>query len=93
MREKNYESFSNFVYKAMIYNVQIILNVKLLMVSLVTACWSPKGKQVVIGTQDGQLLQYDQTLTLKKEWQCPSSMAVNGGSKGTSFFRSFLKHF
>ncbi|ESO98723.1 hypothetical protein LOTGIDRAFT_114119 [Lottia gigantea] len=34
-------------------------------------CWSPKGKQFVVGSKDGRLTQYDRTLVAKKNWPCP----------------------
>ncbi|XP_021352672.1 nuclear pore complex protein Nup214-like isoform X2 [Mizuhopecten yessoensis] len=34
-------------------------------------CWSPRGKQLVVGTTDGKLVQYDQELKKKREWVCP----------------------
>lgn len=37
-------------------------------------CWSPKGKQVVIGTQQGELKQYSPALELKKNWPCPNNL-------------------
>ncbi|XP_041368937.1 nuclear pore complex protein Nup214-like isoform X2 [Gigantopelta aegis] len=35
-------------------------------------CWSPKGKQIVIGLKDGSLIQFDQELKAKKKWGCPT---------------------
>ncbi|XP_068695298.1 nuclear pore complex protein Nup214-like isoform X2 [Montipora foliosa] len=34
-------------------------------------CWSPKGKQLVVGHADGRLTQYSQQLEVKKEIECP----------------------
>ncbi|XP_022793555.1 nuclear pore complex protein Nup214-like isoform X3 [Stylophora pistillata] len=34
-------------------------------------CWSPKGKQLVVGHRDGSLTQYSQALEVKKEIECP----------------------
>lgn len=33
---------------------------------LCAVCWSPKGKQIVIGTNDGQLLQFTHNMEQKK---------------------------
>ncbi|VDI49529.1 nuclear pore complex protein Nup214 [Mytilus galloprovincialis] len=38
-------------------------------------CWSPKGKQLVVGQNDGLLAQYDQALVKKKEWTCPNILS------------------
>ncbi|XP_052093221.1 nuclear pore complex protein Nup214-like isoform X2 [Mytilus californianus] len=38
-------------------------------------CWSPKGKQLVVGQHDGLLAQYDQALVKKKEWTCPNILS------------------
>ncbi|XP_069120007.1 nuclear pore complex protein Nup214-like isoform X2 [Argopecten irradians] len=35
-------------------------------------CWSPRGKQLVVGTSEGKLIQYDQELKMKREWPCPT---------------------
>ncbi|XP_033727841.1 nuclear pore complex protein Nup214-like [Pecten maximus] len=43
-------------------------------------CWSPRGKQLVVGTTDGKLIQYDQGLTKKREWACPT-LLNNGNYK------------
>ncbi|KAK2567238.1 Nuclear pore complex protein Nup214 [Acropora cervicornis] len=34
-------------------------------------CWSPKGKQLVVGHSDGKIVQYSQTLEAKREIECP----------------------
>ncbi|XP_067016823.1 nuclear pore complex protein Nup214-like isoform X3 [Acropora muricata] len=34
-------------------------------------CWSPKGKQLVVGRSDGKIVQYSQTLEAKREIECP----------------------
>ncbi|XP_013420263.1 nuclear pore complex protein Nup214 isoform X2 [Lingula anatina] len=35
-------------------------------------CWSPKGKQIVVGKKDGTMQQYDQELKLKKNIAAPT---------------------
>ncbi|XP_050389460.1 nuclear pore complex protein Nup214 isoform X2 [Patella vulgata] len=42
-------------------------------------CWSPKGKQFVIGKKDGTLSQYDKTLQLRKNWPCPPVLDQEAG--------------
>ncbi|KAK6194862.1 hypothetical protein SNE40_000400 [Patella caerulea] len=42
-------------------------------------CWSPKGKQFVIGKKDGTLAQYDKTLQLRKNWPCPPVLDQEAG--------------
>ncbi|XP_062571684.1 nuclear pore complex protein Nup214-like isoform X2 [Saccostrea cucullata] len=37
-----------------------------------TVCWSPKGKQLVIGTGNGTLMQFDHELKKKRDWDRPS---------------------
>ncbi|KAL3872026.1 hypothetical protein ACJMK2_039997 [Sinanodonta woodiana] len=37
-------------------------------------CWSPKGKQLVVGRQDGTLMQYDQNLNENRKWDLPNSL-------------------
>ena len=38
----------------------------------VSVCWSPKGKQLVIGTGNGTLMQFDHELKKKRDWDRPS---------------------
>ena len=45
-----------------------------------TVSWSPKGKQLVVGQDDGILVQYDQALTRRKVWPCPDML--QGQQKG-----------
>ncbi|XP_061164434.1 nuclear pore complex protein Nup214-like [Saccostrea echinata] len=37
-----------------------------------SVCWSPKGKQLVIGTGNGTLMQFDHELKKKRDWDRPS---------------------
>ncbi|XP_064617430.1 nuclear pore complex protein Nup214-like [Liolophura sinensis] len=41
-------------------------------------CWSPKGKQLVVGKLDGTFSQYDQTLTEKREDHTPTVWSPKG---------------
>ena len=38
----------------------------------ISVCWSPKGKQLVIGTGNGTLMQFDHELKKKRDWDRPS---------------------
>ncbi|XP_052826004.1 nuclear pore complex protein Nup214 isoform X2 [Octopus bimaculoides] len=37
-------------------------------------CWSPKGKQLVVGTKTGELKQYQPQLTITKNWPPPNNL-------------------
>ncbi|XP_048774745.2 nuclear pore complex protein Nup214-like [Ostrea edulis] len=37
-----------------------------------SVCWSPKGKQLVIGSGNGTLMQFDHELKKKRDWARPS---------------------
>jgi len=45
----------------------------LVSLDFVTVCWSPKGKQIVVGKANGTFAQYDQKLAEKR-----SVMAASG---------------
>lgn len=38
------------------------------------ACWSPKGKQIVVGFPNGNLAQYKPDLKLARQIQCPPNV-------------------
>ncbi|XP_033646601.1 nuclear pore complex protein Nup214-like isoform X2 [Asterias rubens] len=40
-------------------------------VNIKAMCWSPKGKQIVLGTSSGELVQYNQKLDIKKTIRSP----------------------
>ena len=40
-------------------------------------CWSPKGKQLVVGKMDGSFTNYDQLLQRKKEISAPTLFQPN----------------
>ncbi|XP_029639847.1 nuclear pore complex protein Nup214 isoform X1 [Octopus sinensis] len=37
-------------------------------------CWSPKGKQLVVGTKTGELKQFQPQLTITKNWPPPNNL-------------------
>jgi hypothetical protein len=41
---------------------------------ILAVCWSPKGKQIVIGKADGNFAQYDQKLAEKKSVPPPTGL-------------------
>lgn len=47
-------------------------------------CWSPKGKQLVIGTGNGTLMQFDHELKKKKDWARPSVLPEDQQFEGNS---------
>lgn len=42
---------------------------------LILVCWSPKGKQLVVGRTDGSLTQYDCHFSIKKQINKPQYLA------------------
>ena len=43
------------------------------------ACWSPKGKQIVVGFANGNLVQYKPDLKPARKIASPPSLAAGGG--------------
>ena len=53
-------------------------------------CWSPKGKQLVVGKKDGKLMQFDQQLRPKKEIPGPPEFAPGSMSGKTRVYLNML---
>ncbi|KAI7883402.1 uncharacterized protein EV154DRAFT_605990 [Mucor mucedo] len=47
-------------------------------------CWSPKGKQIVCGTTEGQLLHFDAKGVAKSELPIPAAMSAGHGEEETN---------
>ncbi|XP_078324262.1 uncharacterized protein LOC111123666 [Crassostrea virginica] len=61
--------------RAQLFEVTENLNIVASLPAVVSArsvCWSPKGKQLVIGTGNGTLMQFDHELKKKRDWDRPS---------------------
>lgn len=50
----------------------------------ISVCWSPKGKQLVIGTGNGTLMQFDHELKKKRDWARPSVLPEDQQFEGQS---------
>uniref|UniRef100_K1QHM0 Nucleoporin Nup159/Nup146 N-terminal domain-containing protein n=1 Tax=Magallana gigas TaxID=29159 RepID=K1QHM0_MAGGI len=61
-------------------------------VSACSVCWSPKGKQLVIGTGNGTLMQFDHELKKKRDWDRPSVLPEDQQFevKGVSWISTFM---
>ena len=53
-------------------------------------CWSPKGKQIVLGTSSGELVQYNQKLDIKKTIRSPDFTTEQVKGKMFTYFVSFI---
>jgi len=51
--------------------------------------WSPKGKQLVIGCEDGSLKQFDPDLNEKRRWDTPSILTA--GARGAGLHTTNMK--
>lgn len=47
-------------------------------------CWSPKGKQLVVGTKTGELKQFQPQLAITKNWPPPNNLG-DGQHEGLFF--------
>ena len=47
-------------------------------------CWSPKGKQMLVGRSGGSFTQYDPKLTAKKNVAAPTNIFHGGPVSGWS---------